>query len=122
MRMFIKLGAPLEFNGVRYLNKMDRIEEQDAYVLDFYNDIIDNMKEKYKEDKTGFKIYQINQLVFLQGVADTLWGGMIFISCSIVFVYGYFVYHLGSVFLASLGLFLIALSFPLTVIITNGVF
>lgn len=78
--------------------------------------------DQYKEDPTGFKIYQINHLVFLQGVQDTLFGGMIWITFSVAFVFSYFVYHIGSVFLATLGMFLIAISFPLTVIITNGVF
>lgn len=47
---------------------------------------------------------------------------MIFIVCSILFVAFYFMYHLGSIFLTVLGLFMVAVSFPLTVIITNGVF
>ena len=48
-------------------------------------------------------------------------GLMFYMSFAVTLVFGYFIYHMGSMFLALLGLFLIAVSFPLTVFITNGV-
>ena len=122
MRLFIKLGAPLEVNGIRYKDKMDRIEEQDAIIESFLVDIRENTVAKFKDDPTGFRVYIINQLLFLLGIADASKEVMLYMSFAVLFVICYFRYHLGSFLLAFLGLFLIGISFPLTVIITNGIF
>ena len=34
-RAIFALGAPLEIDGVRYKDKTDRIEDQDAHAVDF---------------------------------------------------------------------------------------
>ena len=39
MRTEIKLGAPLDINGTRFLNKDDREDEQDAFVEKFIAEI-----------------------------------------------------------------------------------
>jgi len=39
MRTTFKLGAPLNINGTRFLNKGDRGKEQDAYVENFLNEL-----------------------------------------------------------------------------------
>jgi len=34
-RTVLQMGAPLEVNGVRYLDKVDREEEQEDYILEY---------------------------------------------------------------------------------------
>ena len=60
MRMFLKLGAPLEVNGIRYIDNVDRIEEQNAFVETFLKDIKDNIMSSFDDDPTGFRMYIIN--------------------------------------------------------------
>jgi len=122
MRMFIRIGAPLEANGVRYKDKMDRIDEQDAFVESFLVEIRDNMMYKFEDDPTGFRMYMINQLLFFVGITQASKDVMFYMTFAVIFVLCYFRYHLGSMFLAFLSIFLLGISFPLTVIITNGVF
>jgi len=47
---------------------------------------------------------------------DTSYAGF-----SIMFVFGYLTYHLGSCFLSAIGVVLILLSFPMTVLVTEGI-
>lgn len=60
MRMFLKIGAPLEINGVRYNDRQDRVDEQNIFVEKFMNGIRDNMQVKYEEDPTGFRMFIMN--------------------------------------------------------------
>jgi hypothetical protein len=122
MRNFVNLGAPIEIEGVRYNDKTDRLEEQTEYVSTFLLDLEAKFIESFENDPTGFEVNILseayNQKVFQDLVTgDTAWS--IF---SVMFVFGYLCYHLSSLFLASVGIMLILLSFPLTSFITEGIF
>lgn len=73
------------------------------------------------EKTVGMKPIVFNFIVmqedfYLLSMEDTSYAGF-----SIMFVFGYLTYHLGSCFLSAIGVVLILLSFPMTVLVTEGI-
>lgn len=81
-----------------------------------------NIEKSLVDPLVGIKPIMFNFLVmnedfYTLGMKDSSFSGL-----SIMFVYGYLTYHLGSLFLAWIGIVLILFSFPLTVLVTEGIF
>jgi hypothetical protein len=63
-----------------------------------------------------FNFLVMNEDFYELGMQDSSFSGL-----SIMFVFSYLTYHLGSFFLAYIGIILILFSFPLTVLVTEGI-
>ena len=50
MRSFLTFGFPLDVNGVKYKNLKDRQSEQQKYVGDFQDELVELMKDSYNSD------------------------------------------------------------------------
>jgi hypothetical protein len=92
-----------------------------VYINEFLTDIDDKNHKAIEDDTTGFKVDLVCELYFQKSfetlvTTDTAWS--IF---SVFFVFFYLMYHLKSLFLATVGIWLIMLSFPMTVCITEGI-
>lgn len=126
IRSFFTFGGPLDINGTRFTDRTDRPLEQDKFVNTFVRKIIANIDKalpKKSDDsfEFGMKPIIFNFIVmqddfYLLSLEDTNFSGL-----SIMFVFGYLTYHLGSCFLSYIGVVLILLSFPLSVLITEGI-
>jgi len=125
IRVFIGIGAPLEINGVRYSDKEDRNQEQERHVINFCEDVDVLINKKHLsvgESNTGFKadvfnFSYLNDKFQVLAEEDTSYAAF-----SVLFVFCYLIYHLKSLFLATIGISIILLSFPFTVIMTEGIF
>lgn len=60
-------------------------------------------------------------VTFLDEILILLYFDMGFILCALFFVFGFFSYHIGSKFLAMIGISIIFFSFPLTAVIVQGI-
>ncbi len=119
-RSILRFGGPRE----GYTSMEDKEDEQDAEVKKFVKDeLLDDMKKVAKrsssdETNTFYYMTEIIFDVFLEIlIADTI--SAIF---SILMVYFYLWYMLGSLFLASVGMLEIILSIPCAWFIFRGIF
>lgn len=117
----IKFGAPLHIDGVRYNDITDREREQTLKVSEFQKRIV-KMIEEFKQKNEG----GVDPIIFSQAVGQIEFDKLVksdvaYAVFSVMFVQAYFVFHLRSFFLATIGVILIIFSFPLTSIICEGV-
>jgi len=126
IRSFFTLGGPLEINGTRFTDRTDRPIEQDKFVNVWVRQVIANLDKNLPEEsdgtmKFGMKQLNFNFIVMQDDFYKLSMDDTGFALFSIMFVFGYLTYHLGSFFLAYIGVVLILLSFPLTVLVTEGI-
>lgn len=77
--------------------------------------------ENFTDDETGFGVSIVNE-IFLRGIfQDLVTGDTAFSIFSVMFVFCFLCYHLGSGFLSMIGIMLILLSFPLTSFICEAI-
>jgi len=62
--MFLKFGAPLSKNGVRYTDVLDRITEQEAEVKNFIIELEELYQKQYEEDPSGFRMHLVCDIFF----------------------------------------------------------
>ena len=93
MRAFIKLGAPLEIDGIRFSDKNDRNVEQDGYIKTFVNQINEELAEKY-EDESGFRFHLFNLVYQQEGFQRVVNEDTTYAVFSVMFVFVYLIYHL----------------------------
>lgn len=78
-------------------------------------------KKEYAEDNTeeaiGFDAQMFSFLTFFDEILILLFIDMLYIICALTFVFAYFSYHLGSKFLAMIGISIIFFSFPLSAVL-----
>lgn len=123
MRVLLKLGAPLHVDGKRYKDIFDRRSEQDKYIVDeFMQRISEHLTGIYEDDKTGFTPYIVNKNWAMHVIQLYQYKSVGFLIMPISFVFCYLVYHLNSFFLAFVSTTLIIFSFPLSLLITEGIF
>ena len=117
MRCNFVLGGPLKNETHRFDNTTHLVDDQAA----MYKDYILNYKAAFVEKNTveanGFKASFVSFSTFLDEVLLLLYSDMAFIIVAMIFVYGYFAYHLKSKFLAAVGISIIFLSFPLSAVL-----
>ena len=72
-------------------------------------------------EKFGFKVNFASISLSLELFIALILQDLLFAFISIAFVFCYFIYHLKSKFLATVGTTIILFSFPLTLIVTEGI-
>ena len=126
MRTTFNLGGPLEVNGTRFKNKNDRSKIQDNYVEIYVNKTNDAIMEIVGRDgvadETGMSGGMVNLMQTLRVFFALVINDAYFAFYSLAFVFLYLWYHLGSFFLANIGIGIIIFSFPFTACICNGIF
>lgn len=124
MRSIVSLGAPLEVDGKRYKNSGDNSFEQSKLAADnFLLPYKTNVESKYgKPDNTGFRASVFCFALEIEVWLNLLLADALFALGAAAFVFLYFVFHLRSCFMALIGMSLILMSFPLTVLICKGIF
>ena len=118
MRSTFRVGMPLDIDGVRFKSRWDREHRQKAIIEDWIVKIQKQLEDQVKDGEFKFYIYNrhINNSAFNRLVeSDTFYS-----IYSGLFVFVYMWYHLKSLFLALIGLIIIIFSFPITMLITNG--
>jgi len=115
----IFMGAPLEVEGIRYTDKLDRELDQEDYVFEFQDNVRD-----YLEDRDDDEVeYYSTSLVLLWGSFNSLvQTDMFFAFGSVTFVFGYVSWHIRSVFLGAAAMMIILFSFPITMVIYDYIF
>ena len=121
MQSLVFSGAPLRANdSFVYENKTHLEKEQTAMIKEF----ILEYKKEFLADNTkeaiGFDAQMFSFVTFLDEILILLFIDMCFILCALLFVFVYFSYHLGSKFLAMIGISIIFFSFPLSAVIVQG--
>lgn len=114
MRTTFRLGAPLDINGTRYLYKDDREDEQEEYVEAFIESIQKNITEQFPPDETGFEVSMFNAFITRNIFRTLVKTDTNYAVFSVAFVFSYLIYHLGSIYLAFIGITIILFSFPVT--------
>lgn len=83
------------------------------YILNYKNDF----SEENTVEAIGFKADMFSFTTFFDEILLLLFADMAFIIVAMGFVFGYFVYHLKSKFLAAIGISIIFLSFPMSAVL-----
>ena len=123
MRSFLNFGAPLEINGVRYNDATDRTDEQRVVVADHHRAINVFLKEQQAEsDQEGVSAQIFSEEVLQQEFDILVKNDTGYAVFSVLFVFIYFIFHLRSLFLSSIGISIILFSFGVTAIVCEGIF
>ena len=119
-RSIMTLAAPLNVNGIKYTDQSDRYEDQMKYAADF---LVAYQKkiEKDKKDGDSLSVNLVGQLPLMEKFQELINNDGGFAMFSVIFVFITFCIHLKSFFLAFIGIMIILFSFPLTVMITEGI-
>jgi len=73
------------------------------------------------EKSTSLNVLMVGQLVLEDKFGELIENDTSYAALSMMFVFVFFIFHLKSLFLAFTGIMLIIFSFPLTVMITEGI-
>jgi len=115
MRSFLVFGFPIETDEKRYRDLLDEEAKQKEFVVEFKKEVYADI-QGYAEDTDVRANIMSNELAQVQfneiAKQDTAWAVF-----SVLFVFTYFVIHLRSLFLASIGVLIIMLAFGVTGII-----
>lgn len=94
--------------------------DTDALVA-FLTDVISHVEEKFVESDTGVKVRIDGFILAIDDFINLALSDALKALFSLAFVFLYLNFHLQSCCLSGLGMGIIVLSFPFTVIITNGI-
>ena len=120
MRTVIKSGYPLKLGDKKYKNWFDQYEIQNKYYSDFVWSLKTDLNSNFEDFRGGFRLIS---RVLTSDLFNSLVANDTFFSVySVLLVYGYMIFHLQSVFLSTTMMVLIVFSFPITALITEGVF
>ena len=123
MRTLFVMGAPIDIDGNRYQNKTDNETTQDEYRKVYARKIKkivdDSLAASYGQ--FGAKVRFASILLSLDVFFTYLIADLFFALVSVTFVFFYFIIHLKSKFLSTIGTSIILFSFPITVCITEGI-
>ena len=121
MPAFIQAGAPLRVNdSFKYDNATHNLEEQQALIKEFILEVKKEWNEEYTVESLGFDAQMFSYVTFLDEVLVLLFIDMLFINLALLMVYAFLVVHLKSKFLATIGVSIIFMSFPLSAVIVQG--
>jgi len=109
------LGAPLNLKGKRYETEIQDSQEQMDLVSDYQNYLQGKIESRFE---TGdFNIVVFSAARRFAAFTKRMFADMAYAMFSILFVWAFICYHTKSLFLGSMGMFLILMSFPITGII-----
>lgn len=81
-----------------------------------------NTKQKEEDPYAAFTAEMFSFLTVQDDILELLSVDASLVIVAFIFVFTYFVFNLGSVLLSAVGISIIFLSFPITAVITNGIF
>lgn len=87
------------------------------FILEYKKEFADEVTP----ENVGFSAQMFSFVTFRDEVLILLYMDMAFIIVALLFVYFFFVFHLGSKFLSIVGISIIFLSFPLSAVIVQGI-
>jgi hypothetical protein len=91
------------------------------YIIAMLTDIMEHVDKTYKEGDTGVKIRIDGLVMTIDELLAVAMSDAMKAVFSMAFVFLYLFFHMQSCLLAALGMGIIALSFPFTAVITNGI-
>lgn len=86
------------------------------FILDYKSEFV----AENTPESLGFQAQMFSFVSILDEILVLLYVDMAFIIVAMMFVYCYFVFHLKSKFLSSVGISIIFLSFPFSAVIVQG--
>mmetsp|Transcript_2148 Transcript_2148/g.3212 ORF Transcript_2148/g.3212 Transcript_2148/m.3212 type:complete len:259 (+) Transcript_2148:706-1482(+) len=120
MRSIITYGQPVEINGFKYHNKTHLKSEQTEFLKEFTLDARSDVQDF--ETGSNFEVNLASFLITFDELMEVVLGDALKALFSMAFVFFYLVFHLKSKFLALIGVSIIVISFPITLLLTEGVF
>ena len=119
MRTVIKSGYPLNLNGKKHKNWVDDYDTQNTY----YSDFVWSLKKDLESEFKDFEKFRLISRVLTSDLFESLVKNDTFFSVySVLLVYAYMIFHLQSLFLSTVMMMLIVFSFPITALVTEGIF
>ena len=120
MRSLINLAGPVDDGEKRYENVKDNRLDQEKFVTEFQTKLRDFADEE--TDKGKIQVRAFGRLLFDVVFAETLQEDVFFAIFSGMFVFCYIWFHLESLFMTSLAMLMILLSFPVSYLFYSGIF
>lgn len=122
MRTIIDLGSPLDIDGMRYDNRSHLKDDQWDLAANFSIKIRTIIEDEFSDpDEFGCKVNFATILLSLDIFLQMILNDVLFALVAVAFVFFYFIIHMRSKFLSSIGTSIILFSFPVTVCITEGI-
>jgi protein dispatched 1 len=98
-------------------------DDPDKKQKEYYKKFIFSLEESLLEEFKDFKEFDLVSTVLTDDIfSELVASDTSFSVFSVMLVYCYCVFHLQSFFLSSIGITIILLSFPITTLMTEGVF
>jgi len=118
-RSILQMGAPLEVNGVRYQDRVDRAEDQGDFIEEYSKGIEDYYLDR---EGPGIRYLMFQELLIERRFVTLVSKDIMWAAGSVLFVFSYISWNLRSFFLGSVSMLIILMSFPITMTIYSYIF
>ena len=120
-RSLYRFAVPIEWDGVRYNNRFDKLDKQKSIFSDVMSRNILDWSESENASISEIEVYVLGKDVLSVGVLELIRHDTYFILVSFVLILVYVTIHLRSIFLSCTGMIQVLLSVPLTFTIYHRV-
>lgn len=109
-----KFGAPIISEKRTFKDRYDDFDAQEDEYKEFADEIIDIAKDINDGDNGGIYVIIASNVIIDKAMTDIVNKDFMFALFSILIVWAYLTFHLGSFFLSSFSMLSVIMSFPLT--------